>query len=188
MRVIPRGSVVDFVVPCGQKNAARLAARPSFDRALKVYLGKGDRARRKGSSDGPCKRNRPAQGADSGGLGRLRPRPWGCARHRAAGFSGGNPLLRSPGKRAVEHGGAHDFGGVGLRRLGVLRASALLGHKNSRQFEDRRRASRRLAFGRVAEIPGEKRSCRLDYVVPLLRADDVYPHVLPGKRPSRSRP
>ena len=40
MRVISRGSVVDFVVPCGQKNAARLAVRPSFDRALKVYLGK----------------------------------------------------------------------------------------------------------------------------------------------------
>lgn len=40
MRAIPRGSVVDFTVPYGQKNAARLAVRPSFDRALKVYLEK----------------------------------------------------------------------------------------------------------------------------------------------------
>ena len=188
MRAIPRGSVVDFTVPCGQKNAARLAVRPSFDRALKVYLDKGDRARRKGSSDGPCKRNRPAQGADSDGMGRLRPCPWGRARRRTAGFGGGNSFLRSSGKWAVEHDGAHDLGGLGLRRLGVLRAFALLGHKNSRQFEDHRRASCRLAFGRAAEIPREKRSCRLDYVVPLLRADDVHPHVLPGKCPSRSRP
>ena len=188
MRAIPRGSVVDFTVPCGQKNAARLAVRPSFDRALKVYWIKGDRARRKGSSDGPCKRNRPAQGADSGGLGRLRPCPWGRARRCTAGFSGGNSLLRSSGKRPVEHGGAHDLGGVGLCRLGVLRTFALLGHKNSRQFEDHRRASCRLAFGRAAEISREKRSYRLDYVVPLLRADDVHPHVLPGKCPSRSRP
>lgn len=40
MRAIPRGFIADSTVPCGQKNAARLAVRPSFDRALKVYLGK----------------------------------------------------------------------------------------------------------------------------------------------------
>ena len=40
MRDHPRGFIADSTVPCGQKNAARVAVRPSFDRALKVYLDK----------------------------------------------------------------------------------------------------------------------------------------------------
>ena len=66
-------------------------------------------------------------------------------------------------------------------------STAVLGRKDQGQLEDSCGASCRLAFGRAAEIPREKRSRCLYYVVFLLRAYDVHPDLFPGERPSRRR-